>query len=66
MIAGEAGYHRLLELSEAGVAVILLGHDASELPFAGLLAKTLSLGAPDTRIITLDESLRWHAWGTGE
>ena len=66
VIAGEAGYHRLLELSEAGVAAILLGHDASELPFAGLLAKTLSLGAPDTRIITLDESLRWHAWGTGE
>lgn len=66
VIAGEAGYHHLLELSEAGVAAILLGHDASELPFAGLLAKILSLGAPDTRIITLDESLRWHAWGTGE
>ncbi len=66
VITGEAGYHRLLELSCAGVAAILLGHDASELAYAGLLAQTLARIAPDTRITVLDEGLRWHAWDTEE
>ena len=61
VIAGEAGYHRALELSECGVAAILVGHDASELPYAGLLARTAREVAPDTRIHILDEDLRWHA-----
>lgn len=65
VIAGEAGYHRLLELNCAGVAVILVGHDASERPYAGLLADTIRAVAPDTRIQILDEGLRWHAFGTG-
>ena len=65
VIAGEAGYHRLLELGCAGVAAILVGHDASERPYAGLLADTIRAGAPDTRIQILDEGLRWHAFGTG-
>ncbi len=66
VITGEAGYHRLLELNSAGVAAILLGHDASELAYAGLLAQTLARFAPDTRITVLDEGLRWHAWDTEE
>lgn len=61
VVAGEAGYHRTLELSECGVAAILVGHDASELPYAGLLARTVGEDAPDTRIHILDEGLRWHA-----
>ncbi len=66
VVTGEAGYHRISEAYDAGVAAILLGHDASERPCARLLADTLALVAPDTRIDVLDESLRWHAWGTGE
>lgn len=66
VVTGEAGYHRISEAYDAGVAAILLGHDASERPYACLLASTLALIAPDTRIDVLDESLRWHAWGTGE
>lgn len=61
VIAGEAGYHRTLELSEQGVAAILVGHDASELPYAGLLAQVVRDARPDTRIHILDEGLRWHA-----
>ncbi len=66
VIAGEAGYHRALELTECGVAVILVGHDASELPYAGLLARVVRDACPDTRIHILDEGLRWHAHVTKE
>lgn len=66
VIAGEAGYHRALELLEGGVAAILVGHDASELPFAGLLASVIEDAAPDTRIHILDEGPRWHALAAGE
>lgn len=66
VITGEAGYHRLSELACAGVEAILLGHDASEFPYAGLLARTIGAEAPDTSIEVLDEGLRWHAWARGE
>lgn len=61
VICGECGYHALLELDEAGVGAILLGHDASELPYAQLLADTLRSFAPaDIAITVLSEPLRWH------
>lgn len=60
IICGECGYHKCLELSEAGVGVILLGHDASELPFAHLLADTISEASPDICITVLDEPRRWQ------
>lgn len=66
VVSGEAGYHRLEDLLSRGVGAILLGHDASELPFAGLLARIAREEAPDIRIVTLDEQLRWHAWAAGE
>lgn len=62
VITGEGGYHRLSELVDAGVGAILLGHDASELPYAGLLARTIGREAPDTSIVVVNEGLRWHAW----
>lgn len=61
LICGECGYHRLLELDEAGVAVIVLGHDASEKPFAHLLADILSNVVSDSCIEVLDEPRRWRA-----
>lgn len=61
VICGECGYHKLLEMDEAGVAVILLGHDASEKPFAGLLADLVLKVAPDICIEVLDEPKRWQA-----
>lgn len=66
VVTGEAGYHRLSELACAGVDAILLGHDASERPWARLLADTLAGACPHTCIQVLDEPLRWHAWPQGE
>lgn len=66
VITGEAGYHHLLELSCGGVGAILLGHDASEFPFAQLLADTLIAAASDLHITVIEEGLRWHAWAGQE
>lgn len=63
VVCGEAGYHRLEEAFEGGVAAILLGHDASELPFAGLLAHAVRKIAPGIPVHLIDEPLRWHALG---
>lgn len=62
VICGENGYHRLLELDEAGVKVVVLGHDASEKPFAKLLADILSDVVTDSCITVLDEPRRWQAF----
>ena len=66
VITGEAGYHDLSELACAVVGAILLGQDASELPYAGLLARVTLEVAPGVRIEKLDEGLRWHAWAAGK
>lgn len=64
VICGECGYHALLELHEAGVGAIILGHDASELPYASLLSEVLGeykeLSASNICIEVIDEPLRWH------
>lgn len=57
---GELSYHRCLDLVARGAAVILVGHDASELPYAELLAETvegLSVGVPVTPV---HQPLPWH------
>lgn len=61
IICGECGYHKCLELNEAGIDVIILGHDASEKPFAKLLADCASEISPDICIKVLDEPRRWQA-----
>lgn len=64
VICGECSYHALLELNEAGAGAIILGHDASELPYAGLLAQTLegfiTEHASNICVEVIDEPLRWH------
>lgn len=62
IICGECGYHKLLDLNEAGVGVILLGHDCSERPFASLLANTLKQSLSDICIEVLTEPQRWQAF----
>ena len=60
LICGELGYHDSLELSLAGVAIIELGHDASELPLTALLAKTLAdIRFPIDEIVMIDQSHNW-------
>lgn len=60
IICGECGYHKCLELNEAGIGVILLGHDASEVPFAQLLSNIISEAAPNSCIHVLEEPRRWR------
>lgn len=59
VITGECGYHRALDLLESGCTAILMGHDVSELPYAGLLARTIAAQVPDLRIDVLDNGPCW-------
>lgn len=61
VVCGECGYHRALDLIDRGCAVIILGHDASELPLVDVLQRRLvSWGLPAERCIKLDEAPAWH------
>ena len=60
IICGEMKYHSALELSQAGLAVIELGHDVSELPLVAVLAEALvGAGVPEERIVMIDQSENW-------
>lgn len=60
VICGEVKYHSALELSQAGLAIIELGHDVSELPLVAVLAKTLSdIGVPKESIAIIDQAENW-------
>lgn len=60
IICGELKYHDALELSQAGLAVIELGHDGSELPLVAVLAEACArVGVPDDRIVLLDQTENW-------
>ena len=60
LVCGELGYHHALELAQAGIFVIELGHDVSELPFIATLAATIEhVGVDKKRITLLDQSTNW-------
>lgn len=60
VICGEMKYHAALEFSQAGLAVIELGHDASELPLVAVLAEALDkVGVPSEAIVLIDQSENW-------
>ncbi len=60
LVCGEVKYHDALELSAAGLSVIELGHDVSELPLVAVLAEALlRVGVPDDRIVAIDQSANW-------
>ena len=59
-VCGECGYHRALDLVAGGTAVIILGHDVSELPLVSCLHEVaLSCGVAEDRISVLAEPRRW-------
>lgn len=61
VVCGECGYHRALDLASVGRAVIILGHDVSELPMVGVLADAArACGVPGDRVVALEEPLRWR------
>lgn len=61
LICGEIKYHEALDLSEAGLAIIELGHDVSELPLVAVLVQTaLRMGLPEDRAIVIDQGSNWQ------
>lgn len=60
LICGEIKYHEALELAQAGLAIVELGHDVSELPLAAVLADALArIGVAQDKIVVLDQSGNW-------
>jgi dinuclear metal center YbgI/SA1388 family protein len=64
LICGELKYHEALDVSQAGMAVIELGHDVSELPLVAVLADAIvRVGVPAEALVVVNQS---HNWWTPE
>jgi putative NIF3 family GTP cyclohydrolase 1 type 2 len=64
LVCGEVRYHAAMDASHAGLCIVELGHDVSELPLCAVLAAALrSAGFPEDSITILDQS---HNWTTPE
>ena len=60
LVCGEVRYHAALMAAEAGLCIVELGHDVSELPLCAVLAATLrNAGYPEACITILDQSRNW-------
>lgn len=60
LICGEVRYHDALALSQAGLSIIELGHDLSELPLVAVLADAVAhAGIPREAIAIVDQSQNW-------
>lgn len=60
LVCGEIKYHDALELSQAGLAIIDLGHDTSELPLVAVLADAVeSVGVPGDLVMVVDQGDNW-------
>lgn len=60
LVCGEMKYHDALELSQAGLGIIDLGHDTSELPLTAVLAAAVeSVGVPGAMVSVVDQGENW-------
>lgn len=60
LVCGEVRYHDALDLSQAGLSIIELGHDVSEFPLTAVLADAVaSYGVGTDQIIILDQTSNW-------
>lgn len=60
-VCGEVGYHRALDLVSGGRAVVVLGHDVSELPHVDCLVRAaVDCGVSTGSVVRLDETVRWR------
>jgi dinuclear metal center YbgI/SA1388 family protein len=63
-VVGEVRHHEALYLADAGVSLIELGHDNSEMPYRYILQETLvEAGFPYCDIVVLSPSATW--WHPG-
>lgn len=62
LVAGEVRYHDALDASQAGLAIIDLGHDTSELPLlAALVASVEDTGIASERITIIEQNNNWSS-----
>lgn len=60
LVCGEVKYHTALDAASAGLSIIELGHDVSELPFAAVLAEAAAgLDVPRESIVCLAQDRNW-------
>ncbi|MCL2826538.1 MAG: Nif3-like dinuclear metal center hexameric protein [Eggerthellaceae bacterium] len=60
LVCGEIHYHDALAAQAAGLAVVDLGHDTSELPLVAVLVAALaSIGFPAGKVAVLDQRGNW-------
>lgn len=63
VLCGEAGYHVCQDLCLRGCSIVLLGHDASEFPFAGVLGRAVQrCGVAATNVSVLEERRPWRSY----
>ena len=64
LVCGEVRYHGALDALGAGLTIIELGHDVSELPLCAVLASAVgSVGVPEGVVRIIDQG---HNWWTPE
>ncbi|MDR2715621.1 MAG: Nif3-like dinuclear metal center hexameric protein [Coriobacteriaceae bacterium] len=60
LVCGEIRYHDALAVKDAGLGIIELGHDTSELPLVAVLAAAVeSVGFPEDRVVIIDQKDNW-------
>lgn len=60
LVCGEIKYHDALELSQAGLSIVDLGHDTSELPLVAVLVDAVqSAGIPADLVMVVDQGDNW-------
>ena len=60
LVCGEIHYHDALDASQAGLAILEVGHDASEAPLVALLASAaMEAGVPEGQVGIIDQSGNW-------
>lgn len=60
MVCGEVHYHDALDAGQAGLAILEVGHDASEAPLVALLASAaIEAGVPERAVGIIDQSGNW-------
>ena len=61
LLCGEVRYHAALAASQAGLAIVEMGHDVSEFPLCALLAQAArEAGVPSERVTLIDQSSNWR------
>ena len=61
LVCGEIRYHDALSASEAGLCLIELGHDISELPLVAVLIQAVeSIGFSEEKLVVIDQGNNWN------